>query len=1254
MKKILITAICGFFMLTGLSLSAQSMRVAENDYSAAEIFFAAPELHSSLQQVGSETFLQLTFDGSTPSTKLGLPNLPILSEMIEIPLCSEVVVSVSEVRTKQLPAASNYVMPVQPSPSKSDVGPLPFVFDSAFYATDAFTDAPAAWVETIGVARDRNLAILRISPISYNPVSGQLSMITSMKVKLTYRNADRVATEQMHSRYFSPQYTVGHSLLSTLPSTKAIRNAAPLHYLIVAHSSFRGAFDDFVNWKKRQGFIVTVAYTGDANVGTQNTQIANFIKGFYTNATDELPAPTYLLLIGDHQQIPAFDSRCTSPDNNHVTDLYFTTWTEGDNLPDCYYGRFSARTVAELTPQVEKTIFYERYDFPDPSYLGRGVLIAGEDGGYSSDYAYQYADPAMDYFAKYYVNAANGYNDVYYYKNNVSFSPAGVTVTGNSRTTATATALRALYNQGCGWVNYSAHGFDDSWSTPNFTANHAASLTNTNKPAVMIGNCCLSGKFNTQQYDACLGEALLRRGNNGGAVVYIGATNSTYWAHDFCWGVGYRTSMSNTMDAEYDSRNLGAYDRHFHTHNETYSNWRQTAGSIINAGNYAVQVYGSYVQYYWEVYELFGDPSLMPWLGVPSALRVEADEVVTLGIDSYSVRTEPYAYVAITHPSTQELVVAAFADANGNATLALPSSLFPDTYELAVWAQNRQPVFRPLQVIVNNAPFIQIARVQPTAVATPDSVISFNFTLTNLGNQYPSECLITLSSDNGDVLVVQPEGRFGTIAPGDTVDVPALCSIYIPADMEDGTIINLTAIASFGGTSTKHFSIPVVASRLSVVHYEANPVLMADSSSVISFQIRNNGHAASHPTQLSLVSDFGLVSSTIPSVSLGALAPNQDTVVTFPLTMASNLPNISLPFYLYADSDNSAKLISVSMIRIGSSEIETFESGDFTRFSWSNNSHPWTVTEDNPYMGRFAARSMANLSNRSESRMSIYWTSSVDDSISFYYKVSSEEGYDFFSFRIDGVEMVSASGEVDWTYFSCPVTSGSHNFAFSYSKDYYSTEGSDCAWIDNVHFPYSGVLCSFVVDSACVGEEYYVGDTLISTSEPGVVSYFDSTQTPVAYYAITVLPSPVVSIEAIHAPNGNCILLKAHGADSYLWSTGDTTPCIVVCPQQSSAYSVVGYRQACSGQAVYQHVGIQQPLAAERVNVFPNPATSHVTVQASHIRRVSLVNLVGQTLSVASVEAPSTVISLQNLTPGVYFLRVETIENTVVKKVIVK
>ena len=107
----------------------------------------------------------------------------------------------------------------------------------------------------------------------------------------------------------------------------------------------------------------------------------------------------------------------------------------------------------------------------------------------------------------------------------------------------------------------------------------------------MIGNCCLSGKFNTTRYDACLGEALLRKNNNAGAVAYIGGTNSTYWPHDFCWSVGVRNNISNTMNTQYDSDNLGMYDRLFHTHNEPYSEWYNTMGAIVAAGNAAVEAY---------------------------------------------------------------------------------------------------------------------------------------------------------------------------------------------------------------------------------------------------------------------------------------------------------------------------------------------------------------------------------------------------------------------------------------------------------------------------------------------------------------------------------------------------------------------------------------------------------------------------------------------------------------------------------------
>ena len=147
--------------------------------------------------------------------------------------------------------------------------------------------------------------------------TGEMRIITDMTINVTYEDADIAATEELHSRYYSPDFALGTNLLSSLPLSKSVRTGAPLHYLIVAHNSFRGQLDDFVAWKKRQGFLVTVSYTGDAGVGTSSTSVASYIKSFYTNATEELPAPTYLLLVGDNQQIPAFSSRCTSPIQNH-------------------------------------------------------------------------------------------------------------------------------------------------------------------------------------------------------------------------------------------------------------------------------------------------------------------------------------------------------------------------------------------------------------------------------------------------------------------------------------------------------------------------------------------------------------------------------------------------------------------------------------------------------------------------------------------------------------------------------------------------------------------------------------------------------------------------------------------------------------------------------------------------------------------------------------------------------------------------
>ena len=1264
-KTLLAAVLMALVVLAPVAVTAQTLSMVSTDNTGATLAYATPEPTVNIQEVQGEPYTVVTFQGSVPSTALGAPNLPVYSKLIEIPLCGQVTVKVSHMRFRQLDNLKYPLMPVQPVPSKSDRTPLPFVIDSALYATDGYYELPPATVEKIGVARDRNLACLRISPLAYNPVTGEMLMVTSMTVTLQYHDADLAATERMHLRYHSPDFSVGHNVLQAYSSRKAVRRDAPLHYLIVSHSSFRGALDSLVEWKKRQGMLVTVAYTGEGGVGTTAADIASYIKGYYTQATDDLPAPTYLLLVGDVQQIPPFSSRCTSPASDHITDLYYTTWTDGDNLPDCYWGRLSARNLAELTPQIEKTLLYEQYAFADDSYLRRAVLIAGEDRGVSGDNAYRYADPAMDYIAAYYVNAAHGYTDVRYYKNNTTFAPDGVTVTGSSQGNAAPAALRTLYNQGCGLVNYSAHGYDNEWSTPNFSTSHVDAMTNVGKPSVMIGNCCLSGKFNTTYSDACLGEALLRKGNNAGAVTYIGGTNSTYWPHDFCWSVGVRNNISATMQPAYAADHLGMYDRLFHTHGEAPSAWHITAGSIVYAGNTAVQEYGNdgYALYYWEIYQLFGDPSLMPWLGTARDMDVQADETISMGAETYAVTAPPHAYVALVQIENNTLVAAAFTDNNGLAVLTLPADFAVGAYRLAVTAQNYKPYFQQVDAVVLDGPYVTVCDIKLTnGDLKPGQITTFDIAITNLGTQLPSVGRINLVSQTPGIIPFQPVAHYGGVEPGDTVRLRGVWPTYVSEDLPDGVKAKFVATVEFGGgTATKRAQYTVVAPSLAVVDPWISPELMGDSTSVITCRLVNQGHDTTDNITVTMPNLFGLMTGDAQPQQVGRLAPGSAVDLAFPVTMVRVLPNTSIPFHLYVTDSCGTRLLQVLSFRAGGSEMEDFETGTLTKFNWMSNSNPWEITSGNPYAGTFCARSKTNQSDRSESRMSISWTSTLPDSITFFYKVSSEQGYDMFHFIMDGNDLITASGEEGWTRASFPVRPGTHMFSFSYVKDRYTVSGSDCAWIDNIKLPFSGQISSFVADTVCQGSEYLFDTLPVPTDQTGQYLYSDTSSGQISFLSLLVVEPPQVAIQMVgHPAVGNCVMLKATGADTYLWNTGDSAACIVVCPQaDGEEYSVTGCRAGCCSPASITIQGVAVPNSQlltlnAQPSIFPNPARDRVTVQAGHMRSVEIVNLVGQTLLRRTVNAPAVTLDLQKLPKGIYFVKVETPDRVATQKLVLQ
>jgi hypothetical protein len=75
-------------------------------------------------------------------------------------------------------------------------------------------------------------------------------------------------------------------------------------------------------------------------------------------------------------------------------------------------------------------------------------------------------------------------------------------------------------------------------------------------------------------------------------------------------------------------------------------------------------------------------------------------------------------------------------------------------------------------------------------------------------------------------------------------------------------------------------------------------------------------------------------------------------------------------------------------------------------------------------------------------------------SITFQRRVSSESGFDFCSFKVDGVsqEGNGASGTTDGLV-SFSISAGTHTFLWTYSKDSSTSSGSDRCAIDNVTIP---------------------------------------------------------------------------------------------------------------------------------------------------------------------------------------------------------
>ena len=1044
--------ILALFLLPVTFVYAQEegYRIVSDDWQQLQVEFTTALPQVDQTTIDGEMFSTLTIDGYLPSSTYGSPCLPTFSRLIEVPVGAEFDVKVSGEEYDTIGPLEHWLMPTQFPRRKSDTSAARLFISREVYSWNAFIGDKETVVEPVGIARDRMLARLQFSPVRYNPVSGQVVVCRRATVTVSYRGVDISASQELFSRYHSPAFNSGSQTINNL-YPKAVASGSPVRYLIVAHSMFRGHLDTFVQWKRRKGFLTDVVYTDNQAVGSTTTSIAAYLKSQYIDATTANPAPTYVLLVGDVQQIPAFDG---TTQYDHITDLYYATWSNGDHIPDCYYGRFSAQTVNQLTPQIAKTLMYEQYTFADPSFLDKAILIAGVDGGNAGDNGYTRADPAMDYAATHYVNSNRGFTEVQYFKNNTSIVPnaPGVTISANGDNMSAT--VRGYINAGAGWINYSAHGGSTGWGTPNIGNSHVAQMTNTQKFGIMVGNCCQTNMFGES---VCFGEALLRRGDYCGAVGYIGGSDYTLWGEDFYWAVGLRSSISATMSMAYSAANLGAYDRLCHTHSEAFSQWTPTQGALIMAGNMAVESSTSgYKHYYWEIYHLMGDPSLMPYLTQPAEMPLTVANSIVYGTDTLQVTTAPYAYVALTDTLNRTLLASGYANANGQLTLHITSGMPFAGYEVASSAQQYRTAFQAVTVLPPQGPCVVARNISTSGNLVADDTTAAVITIKNVGGSTANNINVTLSSSIAEMhFLGNNTVSVASLAAGDSINVPI--SIIVDMMTNDQCEAMVSAATNWSGATTATygqftFTIDAPKPTVTLSNYTLN--LMPGDCATLTLTVYNGGHAPLRNAAFAVTSTSSDLTITDNGSGSFDVPQNSSVSRSFNVCLAGSAEEgvyLPLQMLLY----NSAIVYdTISHLLTGPAYCETFEGNSYHVAGWVQGENPWQITDSIAYEGSYCLRSMVGLTHNQTSEISITRTvTRIGDSIIFYVKVSSEGSYDKFFFMVDTTNALTLSGEEEWQRVAIPVTIGTHTLHFKYVKDYSVSRGNDCAWIDFVTMP---------------------------------------------------------------------------------------------------------------------------------------------------------------------------------------------------------
>lgn len=786
---------------------------------------------------------------------------------------------------------------------------------------------------------------------------------------------------------------------------------------VVTPPQLAATMEPFLQWKRQMGFHVDTFWVSVPHCDS----IHNLLQRHYDEVLARRRTPDYVLIVGDAEWIAPFPGRHrpSSELTSYYTDLYYGEFT-GDFYPEAVVGRLPATDAGQLHAMLDKTMAYEQSAQYAGNHLQRALLVAGKE---NIDPAPTVTNGQVNYLSRVLESTCPGMDTVCF------------------RNPASEQQLDQIVEhvrQGVGLICYTAHGTIHGWHYPDYTYSIADTLSDTNS-TIYINNCCYTNNFASD----CMGEHLLRK-SPGGAVGVIGATNSTLWEEDYLWSVGARQDY--TLSPEPNTAHPGALDRYLFRQQLSMQQQSWTLGDLMHAGNYAVSEAGSvFESYYWEIYNLLGDPTLMPFIGVPEPLVVAATEPVRRGATAMTLVGTPDSYVAVV--DSAGLLGSGWTDSTGTAHIALIRGVAVDTVRITASCAGHAPYTAVVTTDQTSQPRLTVAHYEQRgdslmvvlANVSEDTCFGHAVALQQMGGDSNGFRIVPTVPIMLDT--VMPQSRHTVMLPltvGATGLRPLVLFHIVLADEEE--IYSRLQVA-----------LPHTAERPQITDiwplYEGEPArsITYGTPYTMAFVVNN-------PTDDTTYFLIG-VRDSFPTYTF-TIAPRRcDTLYVDIVTRNNDGMSYGghcLPIKLHCGAWQQDTQCCLLLHDV----VESFEYGDFSAYPWDNTSslQPWRIDSEIHYSGHYSVRS-GPIGNRQTSDLALSLYLPYSDTLTFYRRTSTEADYDLLLFYVDNVQYDGWSGQNGWSRVRYVLPPGHHRLLWRYRKDESGSHGDDCVWIDNIRLP---------------------------------------------------------------------------------------------------------------------------------------------------------------------------------------------------------